>query len=550
VFVFGTDSSSNGNNYTTYNLNLDSGSTYDSMLDSPTDIVDSSGNSIGNYPTFDPSKWLVTQPTITNGNLTWTTNTNSSNNYQYTSMKMPTSGKWYSEFTVTQANIGSSLGYGVVGIEGTSSYLWWVYSSPYYQIQGTGGSYSTIPTISSGDVIMVAIDMDAGKAWYGQNGTWLLSGNPANGTAMSNPATFTPGNPNLTQYVDGRTGSAVNIINANFGQRAFSYTPPTGFRSLNTKALKDIGASNLPDTFGNFVNTPDLVWIKSRSAIYQHNVYDTVRGATNTFETQNANAAYSLSGLTAFKPNGFDVGSNAGNNNSGSTFVSWAWNRGQTPGFDIVSYGGNGSTQTINHNLGQTPAFMIVKAVNAAAASWGNPTVYHKSVGPTQYINLNTTAAAATGYNTAPWANTSPNSTNFTVTYQAGAGLNGTSDSFIAYLWAEVPGFSKFGSYTGNGSADGPFVYCGFKPRWIMVKSSTSVQDWKLIDTARNPANPATSLLGANINSVEDTNAVYDFDILSNGFKIRNTYGYANTSSQTYIYAAFAESPFKYSNAR
>jgi hypothetical protein len=312
---------------------------------------------------------------------------------------------------------------------------------------------------------------------------------------------------------------------------------------------------------------PDLVWIKNRTGANNNILTDSVRGTSKILisdstiaELTNANA------LTAFNSNGFSLGydSSAIVNASANSYVGWQWKAGgtavsntagtitsqvsanTTSGFSIVTFTGTGATSsgvTIGHGLGATPAFVITKKRSAGTDyGWSS---WHKDLGGNYGIWLEQASARNPGM----WTGY----TNFSSTVFSPPNLaygNESAATYVAYCWTPIAGYSAFGSYTGNGSADGPFVYLGFRPRWIMIKSSTTAQDWKLIDTSRNPYNSSNSLLAANTSSAEDTNAAYDFDILSNGFKPRNTFGYANTSGATYIYAAFAENPFKYALAR
>jgi hypothetical protein len=262
-----------------------------------------------------------------------------------------------------------------------------------------------------------------------------------------------------------------------------------------------------------------------------------------------------IDGVTGFNPNGFTVGAETGNNNNGDNYVAWCWNKGKIPGFDIVTYGGNGTNGAAAmkpHNLGQVPAFYITKNLsgNNNANGFLDWNVWHKSVdvssyggNKTMYLQSDTNAGSAGGYFINPTStHFSPNQINYD---------NSTGHTYIAYLWAEVPGFSKMGSWAGNSSTDGPFIYTGFRPKWIMTKRYTSTGNWLIMDTARNQFNDTTATLNT-LASAESSGAGgnWGFDILSNGFKIRGLNSEINTSGQSYIYVAFAESPFKYTNAR
>jgi hypothetical protein len=312
---------------------------------------------------------------------------------------------------------------------------------------------------------------------------------------------------------------------------------------------------------------PDFVWVKGRSGATDHALYDSVRGTTKQLES-NATIAETTeaTGLTAFGSAGFTVGALAQMNTNTATYVGWQWKANGTPavtntsgsipstisanttsGFSIVTYTGN-ATQgaTVGHGLGITPSMLIVKS-RSAATSW---IVQHKSAGtaPSKLLLESTQAVV----NSAPeWNNTggTPTAFNSTVFTIAGTGysVNNSGVTYVAYCFAEIAGYSKFGSYTGNGSADGPFVYLGFRPRWVLIRN-TAVSNWALVDTSTSPYNVTPNFLNPNTSGAET--AFSSLDITSNGFKVRNTDSGYNTNGGTYIYAAFAESPFNYSLAR
>ena len=517
----------------------DSSNNNDSVFDSPVDTVDSDGNAVGNYATLNPSD--VNGATIINGGLrlqsTGTAAWRSSRN----TLTMNT-GKWYAEFTpvsnTTSANcdvqIGVLLKNSVLNSELTAM-TGIVYSS------GDGTTYVNnsnvgvlVAAYTYGDILGVAFDADTGNVSLYKNNSLQNTSNV--GTLRQVEALF-----GIAAY---SRGGGTITVDANFGQSPFVYAPPAGFKALNTKNLKDVGSYNLPDTFGNFVNTPDLVWTKGRSAGLNSCLEDTVRGPGNILQTTTTNGNSATSGVIQFLPNGVLTGPDAGGNQSGTTFVSWMWNRGKVPGFDIVEYTGNGLAQTIRHNLGQTPAFMAVKNyTNSTNSNW---MVYHKQQGAQWAANFNSTAqfGSSTGY----WNDIPPGPTNFTV--GSNANVSTLNVSYVAYLWAEVPGFSKMGEWTGNSSTDGPFVYCGFRPRYILLHRATDASaNWDILDTARDPINPTSRRLFTESTSAELTNVASLIDFTSNGFKLRNTDTSYN-SSVRYLFVAFAEAPFKYANAR
>lgn len=290
--------------------------------------------------------------------------------------------------------------------------------------------------------------------------------------------------------------------------------------------------------------SPDLVWMKNRSGTAtDHAIYDSVRGAQQDLGSNlTTDETTQTQGLTAFNSNGFDIGTLAKINTNAVTYVAWAWDESAISGLDIVSYTGDGANRTIAHNLGVAPRMIIVKARTTAGTDQGWP-VYHASLANTQYLLLNSTAAAATGANY--WNSTTPTSSVFSL--GTNAAVNLINDTYIAYCFAEVDGFSMIRSYTGNANADGAFIWCGFRPAFIMIKSSTAVDSWLIYDNKRNIFNVAATNLVPNTNAIDAT--ISGIDFLSNGFKLRTITTTPN-AAQTYIFAAFAESPFKYANAK
>jgi hypothetical protein len=316
--------------------------------------------------------------------------------------------------------------------------------------------------------------------------------------------------------------------------------------------MQDVGGSSLPNTYGQYANTPDLVVMKRRSSTGDWEAYDTVRGPQRSMSFNTTGVDRNeANGLLGFVPNGFKVGSDSNANMQNVSAVYYSWNRGSIPGFDIVTYRGNSaSNHEIPHNLGATPAFGIIKSTYNAGGgpSWH---IYHKSVAPTSRLYFETySAQAASGM----WGTGSWNSSNIYVGWDgSNYGTNFGGNTYIGYLWAEVPGFSKFGSYIGNGSTNGPFVNLGFRPKWLMIKNTSYGEQWAVIDTERYPYNDNIAhILFVNSGAAEDLNADYhEVDFLSNGFKVRGaSQQLVNYDGHTFVYFAFAESPFKYANAR
>jgi len=302
---------------------------------------------------------------------------------------------------------------------------------------------------------------------------------------------------------------------------------------------------------------PDWVWLKARSSAYSHQLFDVVRGATKLLSSEETSAEQTLSGVTSFDSDGFAVGSDAGSNNNTTTFASWNWLAGNgtasnsngsitstvsantTAGFSIVSYTGTGSNATVGHGLGSTPKMVICKNRSSGSVGWSS---WHTGIGDgNNYILLNTTQSTLTASNI--WNSTIPTSS--VISVGSHPSTNESGSNMIAYCFAEKKGFSKFGSYTGNGSTDGTFVYTGFKPAWVMVKRTDSAgEDWNMIDNKRDPFNNGYHQLVANSSNSENTSDTSRNNFYSNGFKLGTTNGAYNGSGYSYIYMCFAENSF------
>jgi len=551
--TIGKDYSGNGNNWTPNNISVTAGSTYDSMIDVPTQWADG-GNGRGNYCTLNPlvASGLSGGGTINNGNLRVSGAAAVSNAYARGTMTL--SGKFYAEFSFDVVNATASIGVDVVtataGALNTSSTNVSYRSGGNRRVLGTETAYGA--SWVANDIIGVAVDTAANTVEFFKNGT-------SQGVITSS-AFFAQGDCVFAMSKDD-VGSPNGF--ANFGQRPFSYTPPTGFRALNTQNLPTptiLKGNQYFDattyTANGGVQTvtnsgamqPDLVWTKPRSAAFSNILNDSVRGAqllllTNTTGAEGTDANY----LTAFNSNGFSLGTN--NYANGTTMIGWQWKEGATQGFDIVTYTGNSTaSRTIAHSLGVTPSMIIVKN-RSAVQNWP---VAHTSLAANNLLLLDTTNATISAGTRLLLGNSST----FTVGDAADYGItNQTSQNYVAYLFAAVAGFSRFGSYTGNGSAtgDGPFVFCGFRPRWVMLKSSTVTGSWLIYDTSRNTANVMNLGLYPNTSGAQATETLNIIDTLSNGFKIRGAGGTdpaINSNGATIIYAAFAENPFKNALAR
>ena len=300
---------------------------------------------------------------------------------------------------------------------------------------------------------------------------------------------------------------------------------------------------------------PDFTWIKDRSNARDNQLVNAIVGYPNgTLLSNTTDAEYTAAArVDSRNANGFTVNAPAQVNGSGETYVSWNWkangagssntsgsisstvSANTTSGFSIITRTGTGSVGTVGHGLGSTPKMIITKK-RSGADNWG---VYHSSLGATKYLVLNDTSASGTS--SSPFNNTEPTSSVFTV--GTGTTWNASGATFVDYCFAEIKGFSKFGSYTGNGSADGTFVYTGFKPTYVMLKNSDgSTNQWLIFDNTREPANIMGDYLQANASNAQETFDGLDF--ISNGFKMRTANGAFNASSNKYIYATFAENPF------
>ena len=284
---------------------------------------------------------------------------------------------------------------------------------------------------------------------------------------------------------------------------------------------------------------PDYVWLKQRNATRNHPVTDSVRGANKQIYINLTSVESTDSGtVTGFVSDGFTVGSDNQANQDSGTFVSWNWKKSATAGFDIVTYTGNATARTISHSLSAVPKWYVVKN-RSNIHDWRN---YHVGLTATHQIFFGPNTNAKDDSSTA-WNDTEPTSSVFSV--GTAGGTNQNTDSMIAYLWSEVKGYSKFGSYTGNGNADGVFVYTGFRPAWLLFRNTGASESWLLFDVKRNTYN---GIDGATIrpdsSAAEVSSSSNKLDFLSNGFKWRSTDAGHNASGGSYIYMAFAESSF------
>ena len=556
----GDDESGNGNDFTSSGLAAD-----DQVTDTPTE----------NYATLTP---LIPVPsgTISNGNLNYTRGSISAHGSVGASFTLPTTGKWYWEVTAAAtggnneaigvANILNNPQLPAAGAEIGSRTGDFIYRSSAAKVSGgTSASYGA--TFTSGDVIGVAWNSDDGQITFFKN-------NSTQGVAYSSISQ------EVGKYVPADSQAQTGVTAFNFGQLDFTYTPPTGFKALNTANLP---ASTIADGTANFQTTlytgngtaigsgglavsqsgnstfqPDFVWIKERSGAADHALYDIVRGTTKDLASNNdSTETTETEGLTTFGSAGFTVGNLAKVNTSSDTYVAWQWKANgsgssnedgsinttatsvnTTAGFSMSTYTGTGSNATVGHGLGVTPSVVLImprsNGDHKIISNWEDGVTAF-----TEKLLLDTTQAADSTGTTQIIGGSST-----TFSLGTDTNVNGSSRTYVGYCWAEVEGFSKMGTYTGNGSADGSFIYTGFRPAWVMTKKSNSTGNWYMNDSARSPANP-TSSFGANLYAdLANAESGSGMDILSNGFKIRNTDASQNTSGGTYIYMAFAEHPF------
>lgn len=573
VAALGTDSSGNGNDFTPTNISLTAGVTYDSMPDVPT-LTD---EDTANFATRNPLAYSPSM-TFSNGNLT--TNGTLAGWYGSASTIFVNSGKWYWETTITVK--GSYIHIGAAEENWAPNVSTGMNNNTYgyYSYNGTKIRNSTFSaygtTYTTGDVIGVALDYDSGAIWFSKNGTWQNSATISEiqaGTTTN--AAFTGVTERLTP-ASAQYGTATQ--NHNFGQRAFAYTQPTGFLKLNTFNLPDSTIEDGSTNFNTVLYTgdgavdnaitgvgfqPDWTWIKERNGAANHGLYDAVRGVQKDLVSNTTGAETTQStGLTAFDSDGFTTGVLAKLNTNNDTYVAWNWKAGgtgasntngtitstvsanTTAGFSVVTYTGNGTSgATIGHGLGAVPQFVVTKARTSSTYAWNS---WHTSLGTNYHINLNTTGGQDNSVNIFPTAGMT--STTFQTATSAIKYNNLSGVNYVAYVFTGIEGYSKFGSYTGNGNANGTFVYTGFKPAYVMIKRTNTTGSWYTFDNKREGYNVDNDTLLANTTAAETTTDY--IDILSNGFKPRTTAAAVNTSASTYVYMAFAKNPFKNSTAR
>ena len=547
----------------------------------------------GNFATLNPLDFGGT--TLKEGNLE---TSSSANGDVFSSQQVPNTGKWYFEFRT------SDVGSGYVGVR-EDSYKKTNYSWGTANVRGktlattthypstTDGSRTGIAMVD-GDIGMCAIDMDNGKIWWGVNGTWASSGDPVAGTNQIYSDLLTYGQlPLRVHYGHSSTTASLNF---NFGQDSsfagnetpqgntddngvgdFYYAPPSGSLALNTGNLPTPTITAPDDYFNTVLYTgngtfqsitgvghqPDWTWIKLRNGASGHRIVDSVRGVTKYLDTASA-ATETTNGdrVTSFDNDGFTLGNSATVNGS-FNYVAWNWKAGGTAvsntsgsisstvsantdsGFSIVTYTGTGTAGTIGHGLLSAPEMVMVKS-RTLATSWP---IYHAGLISANYrVFLDYNNAQGSSLE---WNSTAPTSSVFSVG-PTGYSVNNSSQDYVAYCFHSVEGYSKIGTYESNNSTNGPYVHLGFKPAWILMKDADrSAMSWVMFDNKRGPVNPNDESLNPSTTAAEPYDSNSDIDFLSNGFKLRGgSSSWNNYLTETYIYIAFAEAPFKSANAR
>ena len=575
--ALGIDKSPNGNDFATYNFAV-SGTGIDTFIDTPTN----------NFCTLNHLD-KTNDANVQNGGLTLY---NDANDQAATGTFGVTSGKWYWEVTMNsnEPEIGiahfkmplsnksvSVAGDGqialiVTGADGNSNFL---------RVNGSTTSGSGISGQSGPGTIGIALDMDNKKIWFtNTSGNYFNSGNPVTGNNPAVDFSSTGHYPaGVTPFISLYQGADIQT-SINFGQRAFGYTAPEGYKTLSSQNLRDhLITSNTPilnpkEHFAAVTYTgaqsstnvtgllfePDMIWIKSRTQLYNAYIFDRLRGFGNNL-IPNSNAAENSGGsdataLGGTHSSGFFMSSSSGVSDTyqaPNNYVAWCWKAGgaavtnndgnttsqvsvnREAGFSIVTYAGTGQPRTIGHGLGKKPAWIMSKSRDSTD-DW---MVWHQNIHTSNIGNYSIALNSTGGRDNASqyWYDSEPTSTVFT------RGNYSSGDDMIAYCWAEIPGYSKFGNYTGNGNSNGPFIHLGFRPAWFMLRRVDSGDNWIVKDSARNTTNDVYFNLNPNSNGVQNGSAgnVTTADFVSNGFKLRGSDSGVNSNGADFVFMAFAE---------
>ncbi len=571
------------NNWTVNNMDAT-----DQMLDTPSN----------NFATLNPlHKHKGNAANLSEWNLKWSNVADT-----HTSWTIAvTSWKWYYEalsywdnmFGVAVPNMWEQWDH-----PWQNNYAISCHQSARWYYNGTNSTSNAVSYVSW-DIIGIAYDYSNNKIWMSKNWVWVWD--PANNTWWFSIQSHMHGKPWVPAFRISNSTSQYSVVN--FGQwwqsgltyysdagGKFKYAPPTGYKALSTANLPTPTIKDGSKHFdvltytGNWSTQsisglgfqPDLVWTKSRDTTHHHVLNDSVRTAGKAL-VSNSTSAESTSidwqDFISFDNNGFSLGDYSDYNNSGSNFVAWNWKAGwaavsntdwsitsqvsvnPAAGFSVISYTGDWTNSTIGHGLSKAPELIISKN-RTTNQSWN---VWHSFLGTglNKYLQLNSTCkvweywsnSQSTCYNNSNWNVVNQVNSSIWET-MSNAPQNNSGDNYIAYAFHSVPGYSKVWSYTGNWSADGPFVYTGFKPRYVMVRRTDTVEQWHIQDSERSLSNPIDNTLYSNLSNAEYEGSVHNIDYLSNGFKIRTSNAGFNGLSGNYIYIAFADAPFKYATAR
>ena len=551
----GADYSGNGNDFTSSGL-----TSADQMLDTPTD----------NQSTYNPiAGATLSSPAYSEGN-TRVVNSSETGADNYRGTIGVSSGKWYVEFLITDVGAGENAAVGVVDSETPIQNPLGAGNSP---IGFSADSYAILPdgrkinnnsasaygsSYTNGDVMGIALDMDNGAIWFSKNDTWQASATQSEieaGTTTNAAFTGLTGTKHFASAFSAGVARSADVTMR--PEEDWTGTCPSGFKALCTANLDDPTIA-LPtdyfqtvlDTGANIKTTAEALytdqfeWIKDRDNTNNHQLIDSVRGTSAVLQSNTTSAETTYSA-----PSGNSVGwvwkaNGTGSSNTDGSITSTV--SANPAGFGILTYTGTGVAATIGHGLGITPKMVIVKERSPGGDDWY---VYHEGLPSASYaLTLNTTAVQS-GPSAAYWNSTAPTSSVFSL--GTSLGVNQNTATYVAYCFAEVEGFSKFGSYIGTNGGN-PFIYTGFQPAFLLVKSTSSGRSWVLADNMRGaPYNPVSEYLIANTTAA--TGTTNSFDLLSNGFRVIsgvNQFFDIDASGQTFIYAAFAEAPFQYARAR
>jgi hypothetical protein len=579
----GADSSGNGNNFTATNL-----ASTDQTTDTPTN----------NFSTFNS---LITKSgTLSEGNLKSTGDGSGPSDNSISTMGVNT-GKWYAEFELTadgEISGTTNAGFGICDEQSdffdvgnnfqtsTSNAIGLKDNSNMYRYGTENASWGS--SFTENDILQIALDMDNGYVYFGKNGTFMNSGVPTSGSSGTGGISITNTDRKYFMFVGESYFYATPIWSSNFGNPSFSitsgnsddngygnfeYAPPSGYLALCTQNLATELSPTIDDG-SQYFNTvlytgdgnsggarnitgvgfqPDWTWIKERNSVTYHNLFDSNRGAGYVLHSNVSDAEGNYTSyFTSFDSDGFTLENNAGSlNGNGDTYVAWNWlasgstasntdgtnastvSANQTAGFSIVSYTRNSdSVTTVGHGLGKTPKVLIEKDRDTSGTNWAFITTAIDGTDDYSFLNTTNTFGATT-------ANAFT-----TTTFRSSMGAN--QGDIIAYVFAEIEGYSKFGKFSGNSSLDGPMIYTGFSTKWVMYKNITSATDWMILDDKRihNASNAQLDYLEPNTSDAEGDMRL---DFLSNGFKLREgseSGAKFNLTGETYIYMAFASNPF------